>query len=207
MTDDAKLRRAWATLPTRGEHPGEAAWERFSCAELSDDERTRLAEHVVTCPPCVDTFRTVNTLVAEAGRLDPSLPRPSAAPAPPRRRWAWWPSLGLATCTAALALSLVLREAPPPETLRGPTGEVVELVLPTPGTVKWGPVTAATAYRARVFTADGRPLWVGATATETAASWPQAATAAPGTYYWSIEALRGEQVIARSRLQAFRLPR
>ena len=207
MADDAKLRRAWARLPTRGEHPDEAAWERLSCAELGDDERTRLAAHVVTCPPCVDTFRTVNMLAAEACTLDPSLPRPSASPAPPRRRWAWWPGVGLATCAAALALFLVLREAPPPETLRGPTGQVVELVLSNPGTVNWGPVTAATAYRARVFTADGRLVWVGATTTHTAATWPQAATATPGTYTWSIEALRGEQVIARSRLQAFILPR
>ena len=58
---DAELRRAFASLPapsTPG-HPSEDDWARYAAGEMSSDERTQVADHVVSCAECATIFRVL----------------------------------------------------------------------------------------------------------------------------------------------------
>jgi hypothetical protein len=105
-------------------------------------------------------------------------------------------SAGLA---AAAAVLLAVSFWPKPETLRGEPASGVQLIEATPARVMWLPVEGAEEYRVRVFTDEGRPIYSVMTRAAEAV-WPGGS---PGVYRWSVEALRGGDVIARSRLAPF----
>ncbi len=206
MTDDTRLRRIWAALPEGGAHVDEATWERFAVGELDRAERDRLVEHVVACASCTRVYRAVTELATEARSIDPSLPSWSpavAAESAPRRR-TWWAVGAGAAAVATLVVALALRPEPGPERLRGTATPVIELVAaPSATRVAWRPVTGAESYRVRIFTDDGRVAHT-LTVPATEASWPEGA---PGKYHLTIEALRGGEVLARSRLATFTMAR
>ena len=196
------LRRVWASVRPEGEHVDEATWERFALGELDGAARARLVEHVSSCAGCARAWRAVNALATEARAVDPALPAPSAAPVERPRRNLWRAaSVGLAAA-AALVFFVSLRRDPAPETLRGAPQAAINLRSDGPR-VTWTPVAGAEEYRVRVFSEDGRPLW-SVTTSANEASWPDAVA---GSYSWSVEAQRGGDVIARSRLEPFRLSR
>jgi hypothetical protein len=177
----------------------EATWERYALGELEAAERARLVDHVAGCAGCARAWRAVQGLAGEARALDPSLPAPAAAPTDrPRRRGLQLASAGLA---AAAAVVLAVSLWPRPETLRGTPEAAIELEQTAPAGVAWPPVAGADEYRVRVFTDEGQPVF-SATTRAPEASWPEAS---PGVYRWSVEALRGGDVIARSRLAPFRV--
>jgi hypothetical protein len=65
---DAKLQQAFAALRAESgpDHPSEDDWARFAGNEMSSDERTRLADHVVSCTECAAIFRVVAAVGADA---------------------------------------------------------------------------------------------------------------------------------------------
>ena len=68
--------RAQISADGAGTHPSEDDWVRFSCDEVDDDERARLADHVVTCAACADVFRALAEVRAGASAFDPDAPVP-----------------------------------------------------------------------------------------------------------------------------------
>jgi hypothetical protein len=69
---DGELRQAFAALRTQSgpDHPSEDAWARFAANEMSSDERTRLADHVVSCADCAAIFRVVSVVGANKSSAD-----------------------------------------------------------------------------------------------------------------------------------------
>ena len=60
---DAKLQQAFATLRNRsgpGHHPSDDDWTRFAANEMPAGERTKIADHIVSCAECAAIFRVVS---------------------------------------------------------------------------------------------------------------------------------------------------
>lgn len=95
---------------------------------------------------------------------------------------------------------LYVRRRDPVESLRARREPEVQLVEAT-ATLRWQPVAGAEAYRVRVFAADGAVAWSGAVSPATEARRPELPS---GTYTWEVEALRGGEVVARSRIAPLR---
>jgi hypothetical protein len=74
----------------RGPHPDEDVWLRLASGELSDDERARIVDHVVTCAECSAVYRAVAHVRHGASSFDPTAPRPAGvgpASMPARPYW------------------------------------------------------------------------------------------------------------------------
>jgi hypothetical protein len=96
---DPQLQQAFASLrvdPSTG-HPSEDDWARFAANDMPAEERTQLADHVVSCTDCASMFRVVSLVSADAKANRTEVDhRPSVAD------WRW-----LATA-AALVLTVGL---------------------------------------------------------------------------------------------------
>ena len=65
---DAQLRRAFASLTAQSSpgHPSEDDWARYAADEMSSDERSQVADHVVSCAECAAIFRVLSLVRADA---------------------------------------------------------------------------------------------------------------------------------------------
>jgi hypothetical protein len=70
---DAQLQQAFAALRASSSpgHPTEDDWTRFAADEMSSDERTRIADHVVSCTECASIFRVLSLVGADAKATAP----------------------------------------------------------------------------------------------------------------------------------------
>lgn len=199
---------------THGEHPTEAAFERFAADEMSVEDRSAFLDHASACRECAPILRAV----LELRRLS----RGPAAVVPfgrPRRRAVW-----LLTAAAGLAAALVLVVVRPLDrgpatadsTLRAPQLASLRALEPhgvldrAPTIARWEPWSGEGAdrsaaggveYRFVVVRVEGqvvaeRLLPAGS---EPQVAWPAEASAA-GSYAWSVEALLDGERVARSRL-------
>ena len=77
---DARVRQAFATLGAgpRSNHPSEDEWARFASNEMSSDERTQVADHVVSCAGCAAIFRVLSAVDADAKTAGIAVDRSSA---------------------------------------------------------------------------------------------------------------------------------
>ena len=77
---DARLQQAFASLPAPSSagHPSEDDWARFAADEMSPEERTEVADHVVSCVECADVFRVLSVVSADATGVDQAIDRRSA---------------------------------------------------------------------------------------------------------------------------------
>jgi hypothetical protein len=178
------------------EHPDELTWERLACRELPEGERARVMAHVVECGSCARTWRAVREMTAEARRFDPGVPGARTA-----RRVAPWIVAAGGVVAMAAALLLVLRPREPggAEDLRA-AREAEVFVVDAAG-LRWQPVAGADSYRVRVFAADGSVAWSAPPSPSLQAARPELPA---GAYTWEVEALRGGEVIARSRITPLR---
>lgn len=160
--------------------------------------------HVLVCGQCrreVAQLKEVSAaLASESGR------------SPFRRRWM---PLGVAALVADAVVAVVVRVVPrsQPQTRvdRGPASPNVPLApmtLSADGvpTFRWTPTSAATRYRVSVFTVDGRPVWT-REVDAPPITWPAEEPRTPGKYTWSVDALDGGAIVARSRLADFEVTR
>ena len=70
---DAKLQQAFATLRNGsgpGPHPSDDDWTRFAANEMSADERTKIADHIVSCAECAAIFRVVSHVGQDATGIE-----------------------------------------------------------------------------------------------------------------------------------------
>ncbi len=178
------------------------------------------APHVLVCSHCRDEVSLLRTVNADLdntsdrsgwlARLVDAYVRP--APLVPARRWR---PLGVAALVAATVIVAVwvvpLRQTGDNSTVRGPAPAAVDLLPVTIGAdgvpaFGWTPLAAATRYRIDLFTDDGRPVWVREVEAPPVL-WPNDVPRAAGAYRWTVEALAGTEVVARSRLAELELTR
>lgn len=191
-------------------HLDDAAWERLATNEVSDLERDRYFDHVTSCAKCSVVWRGILEL-----RKDAIAQGLIPAEASVRTGWQsrYLPLAIAATVLLAVGgLYINTRPASPPGTLRSVEGIAeIEGVMMAYNpeyvpTFVWPPVVSATQYRVEVFSEDGRPVW-SRIQTAPPLPWPADVTTAKGTYRWRVEALKGDAVVARSRLTAMELTR
>ena len=77
---DARMQQAFAALrkPSSPGHPSDDDWARFAADEMSADERTQIADHVLSCAECAAVFRVVSLVGADAKSTDQAADRRSA---------------------------------------------------------------------------------------------------------------------------------
>ena len=160
------------------------------------------SSHLLVCSRCRDEvalLRTVNGDLAASSRRG-------------TRRWQAITIAALAAMAAVLAISLVPRRAADDHSTRsGSRLATVELLRATTAadgapTFVWTPVDGATRYRVELFSEDGRSLWA-RDVDAPPVTWPADVPRAAGSYKWSVVALAGTTVVARSRLADLDVPR
>lgn len=153
--------------------------------------------HVLVCPRCREEIAQLRDINADLVRT--------------RRRWL---PVAVAVLAASVAFVAFLvaprRPAENPVALRGSGPGVVDL-LPVSrvndvATFAWTPVSGATRYRVSVFFEDGRTVW-SREAGAPPLQWPDEVARPAGSYRWSVEALAGRVLVARSRLADFQVAR
>jgi hypothetical protein len=113
--DDPELkdwRRAYRRLQEAGSEacPPDEALAALALGEVSEQERTELADHVASCRRCAATYRDLLDVHREAQRAEAAVTNPGATAAP-RRRTAW--AVAAAAGLAAVSLAgwnLALRD-------------------------------------------------------------------------------------------------
>ena len=168
---------------------------------LSDVERKRFENHVVTCDACVkDLYRMAPVTEGMLGGKAVT-PKPRGRTSP-RRNW-----LLIAATLAVVAIGLyaVMRAPGPDETLRGTEGGSVVLFepigeVPLPERLDWKIVPMASHYEVTIETADAETLW-----SEEVEGPPVmlpaevVARMTPGaTYFWRVEAVAADGTRWRS---------
>ena len=118
---------------------------------LSDEERKRFEDHVVTCDECV------KELYRMAPVAQGMLPRRVS-----RRRN--WMLLAASLVVVAVGLYVVMRNTAPDERLRGTEGGTVVLFepigeVPLPERLDWKIVPLASHYEVTIETTGGETLW------------------------------------------------
>jgi hypothetical protein len=210
---DPALRRAYRALmldrPDTG-HLDEATWDRLAGNEIEQAARDEAFDHIVSCDRCSTIWKGVLALAAEA-ETERLIPREGQA----RPFWRT-PIVTLAiAATLVIAIGglfLMRSPAPAPDTVRsnGTLAPIEGLMMAyDPNSVPafvWPPVPAATNYRVEVFSEDGRPIW-SADVAAPPTRWPGDVARAKGAYRWRVEAMTGDQSIARSRLTPMELTR
>lgn len=164
---------------------------------LSDEERKRFEDHVLTCDECVkDLYRMAP--VAQ-GMLQRRASR--------RRNWML---LAASLVVVVVGLYAVVREPAPDERLRGTEGGTVVLFepigeVPLPERLDWKPVPLASHYEVTIETTTGETLWreevdvppVTLPAEVVARMEPG------GTYFWRVEAVAADGTRWRSDTTRF----
>lgn len=228
MPDEETLRTAFATTVANGDaHVEEDSWVRFSCNEMSAEERERTLDHASRCPECGRALRAVLLLSREARRFDADAPVRSR---PGQGSFHWSAGrLGAAAAAAMALAAAVLWTALPralverPDTIPVPVSvpdalRSVDTERPTPvepiGTMEkppsgftWRALDGARSYRIELMDGSGETIWVSEPVPGTFASWPSAIVPGSGRYYWRVVAIAmtGSSADVASPLVAFDL--
>jgi len=217
-TDLERVRRIYQAGmqngPAGSHHVSDALWEKLACGELSAEERTRVADHITRCRTCFDMYRATRELREGARAFDSNVPH-DAPPAVVKSQSAslrpWWPyAAAAAIVLAAVLVPLMRSSAPEPEVTRtlSPAPTVV-LTAPL-GTValgsalfEWQAVPGAQAYRVRLFSEQGVPLWTSADVAGTSVARPDSVPLPAGRYFWRVTARADGEILAESALTPF----
>jgi hypothetical protein len=210
---DPALRQAYRALmlerPGAG-HLDDATWDRLAANEIDQAARDQAFDHIVSCDRCSMIWKGVLALTADA-EAQGLIPREGQA------RPFWRSPIVTLAVAATLVVAiggvfLMRAPAPAPDTVRssGTLAPIDGLMMAyDPNgvpTLVWPPVAAATSYRVEMFSEDGRPIW-SADVPAPPTRWPGDVARAKGAYRWRVEAMTGEQSIARSRLTPMELTR
>ncbi|MBZ0114132.1 MAG: hypothetical protein K8J08_16840 [Thermoanaerobaculia bacterium] len=131
--------------------------------EMALDERTRLADHLVTCRECAVRYR----LAAELHAIVEVSDRPTAAPVR-AIRWGAVAALALALLAVAFAVRLWIPDSATLEprsvdVVRGPSSAILmppdgAVLRVAPETLVW-PAPSVGDYRVRLFDHQAEPIW------------------------------------------------
>jgi hypothetical protein len=177
--------------------------EGYDLGLLSDGERERLEEHALGCDGCFEGLYgeglVTNLLTGEEEERVPRVGRGRIV-------------LLVGAIAASLVLAVLWLGIPQWETgrTRGPEAPAIQILAPEgevarPAELRWEPVAGARAYRVRIYTDRGLPIW------ETEVEAPPAvipeevreALEAGQVYFWDLAALGPEGTLAESRLIRF----
>lgn len=78
-----------------------------------------------------------------------------------------------------------------------------DFVGPRPARFRWSPIAVADRYAIGLWNEADRLLWRQDDLTATSVDWPAGLPADPGTYFWSVSALRDGREVAKSGVAAF----
>lgn len=170
----------------KSECPSDETLVELVLGELPVGDRTAVADHLVGCPRCVESYRTLQELhrAADVDRRAASWPR------------AW---LGLA---AALVVTVGLVgvwqgrffEARPVESVRSVAGAETRpadgvRLESSPRTFAWPRQNGAVSYRLQLLDTQARTLWSASPSTTIEVSLPTevARDLQPGAYVWVVD--------------------
>jgi hypothetical protein len=173
---------------------------------LSDEERKRFEDHVVTCDECVkDLYRMAP--VAQGmldGKAVPTKPEEQSS------RSRNWMLLAASLAVVSVGLYAVMRESPPDETLRGIEGGTVVLFepigeVPFPERLDWKTVPLASHYEVTIETTAGETFWSEEVEVPPVTLPAEVvARMAPGAaYFWRVEAVAADGTRWRSDTTRF----
>lgn len=159
---------------------------------LSEEERKRFEEHVVTCDDCLEDLYRMAPVVKRMQEGRPVQARPRGRMAARRN----WILLAAGLVIVVAGFYTVMREQAPDERLRGADGGTVVLFepigeVPLPQRLDWKPVPPASRYEVTIESADGQALWQ----KEVEGPPVQLPTEVIGrilpgaTYFWRVEAI------------------
>ena len=86
-----------------GPHPDEEMWVRLASGELSENERARIVDHVLSCAECTAVYRTIAHVRQGASSFDPGAPRQVSNETAPIWRRPFWPQALAASLTIVAA--------------------------------------------------------------------------------------------------------
>jgi hypothetical protein len=117
--------------------------------------------------------------------------------------------VGLA-CTSSRGQSETLQQSAPPSSGSSSESQLIEHVTPrrdstgpAPARFEWTAIDDANEYAIGMWNEADTMVWRQSGLAEPAVEFPEDNPLEPGTYYWSVTALRDGQPIAHSGLSAF----
>jgi hypothetical protein len=206
-------RRGMIEMSSAGEgHADDEVWEKLATGQISQDERARVGDHLARCATCHQIYRAVMALQESARSFDPDVPLGAAGRSPELsgRRWRYAALAVAAVVVLGLVFRpVVFREAPQRETRTAPAASVVTLVAPlgdvtaAPSVFRWNAVDGARAYRVRLSSDEGVPIWTRDEVEGTSVRLPDSISLRRGRYFWRVTASADGDVIAESALTPF----
>ena len=187
------------------DHLSENQWERLACDELPARERQGALDHILECPLCSDTYRTIQVLRSEAAEFDEAVPAtPGAVLESADVRRFPWRGLGLLAMAATVVLVVVL----PTRLTHEPVVDDESVVLRSTGdddsvspisplgevrwksgedvVMKWTAGGTTPSVFVEILDGDGELVWTGPETASTTEIWPGEEVPGPGRYYWRI---------------------
>ncbi len=182
---DDDLRSAYASLPRQaGPCPAPEELAAVATGELTEPERTRLADHVVACARCAADWR----ILSETHR-DLSPQRGA------RLRWFALAAAAVIALAGAGAL-ILLRSERRDDAFRGTAvapasvepAEGATLASP-PSALHWPAQRDAEGYRVKLFASSGDAVWDADAGNLDRIAVPEAVRSRlqPGRYFWTVE--------------------
>jgi hypothetical protein len=211
LQEAAGLLRAQRAFERRTETPGcleESAIADLVEGRMTPEERAPLVAHLLTCAHCRSLVRATGALLADEA-VAREIPRGVERP---WRRWSLplglaaaaavvlflWPGIERTDSTPGLRDSTpTIINAPVPIAPRSSVARVDRFV--------WSSVPRVDRYRLRLYDAEGALLWTAETADTVLALPDSVVLAAPGPYFWKVEAQTEWRRWAPSDLVEFRL--
>lgn len=206
MFDREALREAYRrTLEQApaGTCPSEERLAALVVGEIEGNARTELADHVVRCMSCGESYRMLRRLHGEV----------KTRSTPPWRSVPVRVAAVVLISLGGIAIFGIWHGSSPlsPETEDVRRGVEEQGIVPSdraslseaPDRLEWLPQLGAARYRVRLFQSDAEPLWVGEPISETTIPLPprvRAELRAGSSYFWTVEV---DGAVERSRLGPF----
>jgi hypothetical protein len=212
LQEAAGLLRIERSFLRRTETPDcleESAIADFVEGRLRQEARAPLVAHLLTCANCRSRVQATGSLLADSA-VTGEIPKAID------HRWRRW-SLPVGIAAAAAILLLVWPRSTEHTDLapglRDSTPTIIDAPVPIAPRASvtrvdrflWFGVPGVDRYRLRLYDNEGALVWTAETAETVAAQPDSIVLAAPGTYFWKIEAQVEWQRWAASDLVEFRL--
>jgi hypothetical protein len=218
--NDDELRQLYhAGLPGRSAAGSCPDDERLvALVERTDHESERLAtlDHVMACAECRRQFDLLRALYQAHTQLQADTEQPRAQPLTHRARFGIPRRLALAASISivigAAALFVIVSSDRETPVMRGASADLqltapaADAAVALPFTLSWRAVDGAAEYHVEITNSMGRTALATHTR-DTAFTVAAAALPAPGSYAWSVRAVRTDGSEVHSAARAFRVPR